>query len=154
MSEERTLVLEMLATGKIDVAQADELLDGLEPSTASMYVPPSPEAQPLSRLSPKQLIELKNHDIDAHFLRSVQGLGLSSLSFDEILELGMYEIPAEFIRELRSLFPDIDVKQIIELYNHDIDTDFLRELREANLLSHDPETIIELKEERNLGENA
>ena len=154
MSEERTLVLEMLATGKIDVAQAGELLDGLEPPPAAVRTAPSPAAQPPLRLSPEQLLELKAHDIDARFLRSVQGLGLGALSFDEILQLGVHEVPPEFIRELRDLFPGIDAGQIIELHNHDVGTDFLRELREANLLSHDPETIIELKEERDQGEHA
>lgn len=156
MSEERTLVPEMLATGKIDVVQAGELLDGLEPSpAASVHAAPSPAAQPPPlRLSPEQLLELKSHDIDARFLRGVQGLGLSALSFDEVLELGVHEVPPKFIRELRDLFPGIDAEQMIELHNHDIDTDFLRELREANLLSHDPETIIELKEERDQSNHA
>ncbi len=150
MNEERSLVLEMLAAGKIDVTQADELLESLEPPpSASVQSGSSPTAKPPPlKLSPEQIIELKNHDIDAHFVRSVQGLGFSTLSFEEILELGVHEVPPKFLLEMQKSFPEISVEQIIELHNHDIDTDFLRELPEANLLSGDPKGIIELKEAR------
>ena len=47
MNQERTLVLEMLAAGKIDVTQADELLESLEPppqtTTQVRVLPAAPE---------------------------------------------------------------------------------------------------------------
>lgn len=158
MNEERTLVLEMLAAGKIDVAQADELLGSLEPPPSvslypSLSATPAAKTSPL-KLSPEQVLELKDHDIDARFVRKLQDFNLRALSFEEILELGVHEVPPKFIREMRESFPEIAVKQIIELHNHDIDTDFLRELREANLLSADPDAIIQLKEERDQEDDA
>ena len=177
MNQERTLVLEMLAAGKIDVAQADELLESLEPpATSAQPASLATPTPPPLHLSPEQVLELKNHDIDARFIRSVQGLGLGTLTFDDILELGVHgispktiremrenfpDINAEqiiefgihgvsvkFIREMRDLFPDIDPEQIGELYVHGVDANYLRELREANLLTLDPDAIIQLKEER------
>ena len=102
----------------------------------------------LRTMTPEQLVELKDHDIDARFVRSLRASGLKALSFEDILELGTHEVPPKFVREMRESFPEISAEQIVELHNHDIDTDFLRELREANLLSADPETLIGLKEER------
>jgi hypothetical protein len=152
MNQERTLVLEMLAAGKIDVTQADELLESLEPppqaTTQVRVLPAAPERSAALKLTPEQVLELKNHDIDARFIRSVQDAKLNALSFDDILELGVHEVSPKFIREIRENFPDISIEQIIELHNHDIDTSFLRELRDANLLGTNPETLIDLKEAR------
>lgn len=147
MNQERTLVLEMLVAGKINVAQADDLLETLEPPSPSTQAAPAPAAKPpLLRFSPKQLLDLKNHDIDARFIRSLNDANLRTLSFEDILELGVHEVPPKFVRELRESFPEITVGQIIELHNHDIDTDFLRDMREANLFTENPSTLLELKE--------
>lgn len=159
MNQERTLVLEMLAAGKIDVGQADELLESLEPPEVraipvAKALPASPRGPSPLKLTPEQVLELRDHDIDARFIRSIQGLGFSTLSFEEILELGVHEVSPKFLLEMRKSFPDISVEQIIELHNHDIDMTFLRELREANLLSSDPEAIIQLKEAQDLEDDA
>ena len=126
MGEERILILEMLATGKIDGRQADELLESLESPTPGT-LPPARAA-----LKPPSL----------------------RLSAEQILELGAHGVSPKFIRETHGIFPDIDVEQIIELYNHGISIDFLRELRDENLLGRDPAAVIDIKEERAQGADA
>ena len=121
MNEERTMVLEMLAAGKITIEQATQLIEVLgEPSISAAEQwagqrqheeRSTPRLEPLEHVEPlehrrlrnftfDQMIELSEHEVDPGYLRSLRDTGLTDLTVDEIIELSEHEVEPSFIKAL------------------------------------------------------
>jgi len=151
MAEERWKVLEMLAAGTISVEQADQLLEAIGPQ-------PSPRTDIRSNTTPptrtagigitvEELIELREHDVDADYLHAVRSAGFSGLSVEQIIELHEHEVDADYLKALRDAgFSDLRIEQVVELREHDVDADYLRAIRDAGFTDLSVEQIVELRE--------
>src|SRR2546423_14887792 len=139
MSEERTMVLEMLAEGKITIEQANQLIEVLGvPSlseTEQWTGQPSfeehkihhqkhlehQEHRALSQFTFDQMIELSEHEVEPGYLRSLRDAGLTDLTVDEIIQLSEHEVePAYLIKFREAGISDLTVDQLIELSEHEI----------------------------------
>lgn len=159
MSEERTLILEMLASGRVTVEQADQLLDTL--GAAAPAGPQEPVTGKgrqrrwneqtdsfFASLTPEQLIELRDHDVSGTFVRHMRTAGLGDLSVDDLVELRNHDVTPRFVRELGEAgFNGLTSDEVIELRNHDIGAAFLREMRDAGLGEVALDQLVELSDQ-------
>jgi hypothetical protein len=145
MSEERAQILEMLASGRVTVEQADQLLEALgaaspagthEPATRAGRHTREDERTDgfVARLTPEQLIELRNHGVSGTFVQQMRAAGLGDLSVDDLIELHDHDVTPRFVRELREAgCSGLTRQELIELRNHGIGATFMRQMRDAGL---------------------
>ena len=157
VSEERTLILEMLTSGRVTVEQADQLLEALDSaSTAGSREPVTGTGGWQRRegeradgygasLTPAQLIELRNHDVSGAFVQQMRAAGQSELSVADLIVLHDHDVTPRFVRDLREAgFAELTRDDLIALRNHDIDAAFLREMRSVGLAAASPAQLIAL----------
>jgi len=151
MAEERWKVLEMLAAGTISVEQADQLLEAIGPQPAPRADVRSGTKQPTRAaglgITVEELIELREHDVDADYLHAVRAAGFSGLSVAQIIELREHDVDADYLKALRDAgFSDLPIEQIVELRDHDVDADYLHAIRDAGFTDLSVQQIVELRE--------
>lgn len=172
--EERIKILEMVATGKLTVEQASQLMDTLgTKSTIDAAKRPDQGQRPggytqetmgrirgyrksgdavmieagLANLPARQIAALKNYGIDANYIRSLQEAGLTDLTVRQIISLYNYGIDADYIRSLQETgLTDLTVRQVISLYNYGVDADDVRALRKNDGAGPTVERLLSLKE--------
>jgi hypothetical protein len=148
-NQERTKILEMVASGKLTIDQADQLLETL--GTQSMA---SAEKRPDQNknasgftFTGEQMAALEVYEIDADYIRALQEAGLRDLIVKQLISLKNYEVDAEYVRALREAgFTNLTVKQLISLKNYEVDAYYVRALREAGFTNLTVEQLISLKE--------
>jgi hypothetical protein len=148
-NQERTQILEMVASGKLTIEQADQLLERLGAQSMA-----SAEKRPDQRLraagftfTGEQMAALEVYEIDADYIRALQEAGLRDLIVKQLISLKNYEVDAEYVRALREAgFTNLTVKQLISLKNYEVDAYYVRALREAGFTNLTVEQLISLKE--------
>ncbi|QBD76045.1 hypothetical protein EPA93_08510 [Ktedonosporobacter rubrisoli] len=169
-SEERKKILEMVATGKLTVEQADQLMDILSTKSAT-DAEKRPEKQRTGEYTQEFMgrirgygksvekglraaglmwdssdADLTKYGISAAYLRGLQEAGLGELTTRDIISLKNYSVDADYARALMDLdIPDLSVKHLITLKNYGIDAEYVRALREAGLSNLTAKNIINLK---------
>jgi len=141
-------VLDLLAEGKVDASQAEELLDVLgraEPAAARPVAPgrPAGDAGPF-RFSVEQLVELASHDVSAKYVRELVSAGLSGLTVEQVLELADHDVSPAFVRELCATGLHLSVEDIVALTDNDVTAAYVRDLLQAGLTDLSAEHIVEL----------
>jgi len=154
MTSERTMILEMLAAGRVTVDQADQLLDalGAAPAAGAMREPEAArERQARSArkggvtLTPAQLIELRNHDISGSFVQQMRAAWPGALGVDDLIALHNHDVTVSFVRAWSDVgLSGLTRDEIITLRNHDIDAAFVREMRGAGLDDVTVDQLVEL----------
>ena len=120
-NQERTKILEMVASGKLTIEQADQLLETLG-AQSHAYAEKRPD-------------------------QSVLPAGFTNFTGEQMAALEVYEVDADYIRALQEAgFTDLTVKQLISLKNYEVDADYVRALREAGFTNLTVEQLISLKE--------
>ena len=170
-NEERIKILEMVASGKLTVEQADQLME-LFSAKSTSHVEKQPEqGQRASEYTQeimgrirgygkvvdrglratgikwdKQITDLKMYGVSAAYVRALQEAGLGELTMGQITSLKNHGVDTDYIRALVDLdLPDLTVKQIVQLKNYGIETGYIRALREAGLIDLTVEQILALK---------
>jgi len=152
VNEERTMVLEMLAAGKITIEQANQLIDvlGEKPlSTEEEWTikrqrsesrePVQPyrdqqQAPGLTQFTFDQIIELSEHEVDPAYLKGLREAGLTDLSVEQIIELSEHDVEPSYLIKLRQAgLTDLSLDQIIELSEHEVDPAYLVKFREGGI---------------------
>ncbi len=148
-NQERTKILEMVASGKLTIEQADQLLERLgAQSTADAEKRPdlSQRAAGFTNFTGEQMAALEVYEVDADYIRALQEAGLRDLTVKQLISLKNYEIDADDIVALREAgFTDLTVKQLIALKNYEVDADDVRALQEAGFTNLTVEQLIALK---------
>lgn len=104
-NQERTKLLEMVASGKLTIEQADQLLEILDAKSIA-----NAEKRPDQRQ---------------------RAVGLTNFTGEQIAALQVYEVGADYVRALQEAgLMDFTVKQLIALKTYGIDADYIRALRE------------------------
>ncbi|MDQ2716298.1 MAG: hypothetical protein M3Z08_15450 [Chloroflexota bacterium] len=118
MSEERTKVLEMLATGKITIEQANQLIavlgeeplsEGTQGSNRSKdtrelvqeFGGPPLEAQEPARFTLDQIIRLSEREINADYIKALRDAGLTYLTTEQIIELHDHDVDISYLARMR-----------------------------------------------------
>ncbi|GHO48770.1 hypothetical protein [Ktedonospora formicarum] len=172
-NEERIKILEMVATGKLTVGQASQLMDtlGMKSTTDAAKRPDQGQRSGgytqeaigrirgyrksgdtvlteagLTNLPARQIAALKNNGVDANYIRALQGAGLvADITVDQVISLYNNGIDADYIRALQEAgLTDLTAKQVISLYNNGIDADYIRALQEAGLIDLTAKQVISL----------
>src|SRR5690348_3152657 len=112
MSEERAQILEMLVAGRVTVDQADRLLQALD--AASPVAPQNREDETprqgqwdepvddfFMRLTPEQLIELRDNGVTRAFIDAMLAAGIRNLSVDAVINLYDHGVTPTFVRDLQ-----------------------------------------------------
>ncbi len=156
MGEERRRVLELLATGQVTPAQADQLIDALDnPPVASW-----PSSQPAishpvhasgatsrsgMRFSHQDLIRLADHGVDASFIRELRQFGITDLTLDQVITLANHGVDPEFIAAMRRLgLHELTYNQVIKLAEHGVDADYVKAMQDLGLADLSIDQIIDM----------
>src|SRR4051812_13750720 len=121
MSQESMQVLTMLSEGKLTVEQATRLLDALggtrrSSPTSTTTSEQRPPDEFYARLSPNELIELRNHGVEPEYVRAMRSQGFAALSARELIELYNHGVAPDYIRGLREAgLTNLSLQQLIEL---------------------------------------
>lgn len=155
MSEERMKVLAMLQEGKITVAQANQLLEVLDAGTTRGREQDQPQVkkerkeniQGATQYSLQQIIELREHDVDPGYIKSLQAIGMTNLTVPQIIQLREHDIEPTYIKALYEAgFTTLSVGQIAQLGEHDVPPLYLKALHDAGFGNLPLSQIIELVE--------
>ncbi len=155
MNEECLQVLNMLASGKLSVEQANQLLDALDgaqpkngpgvmspsvvqPAMAPVAAPAPmptprpvrPQAPPSAAFTIDHIIALSERGVDPSYIVELREAGLTSLSVDQIITLHDHEIDADFVGGLKEA-GITRFEELIKLHDHEIDADYVRGLQAA-----------------------
>ena len=111
MSEGRAQILEMLVAGRVTVEQADRLLAVLEAASPIASHQPVNQASErrrgeraddvFARLTPEQLIALRDHGVSRAFIEQMRAAGLGGLSVHDFIALSDHGVDTAFVRDLR-----------------------------------------------------
>ena len=149
-NQERTKILEMVASGKLTIEQADQLLETLgAQSMASAEKRPdqNKNASGFTNFTGEQMAALEVYEVDADYIRALQEAGLRDLTVKQLISLKNYEVDADDIVALREAgFTNLTVKQLISLKTYEVDAEYVRALREAGFTNLTVEQLISLKE--------
>jgi hypothetical protein len=120
--QERTKILEMVASGKLTIEQADQLLERLgAQSMASAQKRPDQSVLPagFTTFTGEQMAALEDYEVDADYIRALQEAGLRDLTVEQLISLKNYEVDAEYVRALQEAgFTNLTVEQLISLKKH------------------------------------
>ena len=139
-SEERKKILEMVASGRLTVEQADQLMD-LFSTKSTTDAEKRPEGQRTGEYTREFMGRIRGYGkvVD-------KGLRVGELTAREITSLKNNGVDTDYVRALMDLgLPDLTVKQIIDLRNYGIDGDYIRGLQEAGIADLTTKQCIPLK---------
>ena len=121
-NQERTQILEMVASGKLTIEQADQLLEILGAQSLADAEKRSDQRQRaagFTTFTGEQLAALAVYEVDADYIRALQEAGLRDLTVKQLISLKNYEVDAEYVRALREAgFTNLTVEQLISLKKH------------------------------------
>src|SRR5437660_1572209 len=151
----------MVASGKLTVEQANQLLDKLDAKSATDAAKRPDQGQRpggfiqetlgrirgyrksgdtvlteagLANLPAQQIATLKMYGVSADYIRALQETGLADLTVRQVISLYNYGVDANYVRALREAgLTDLTVRQVISLYNYGVDANDVRELREGGV---------------------
>jgi hypothetical protein len=170
-SEERKKILEMVASGRLTVEQADQLMDlfGTKSTTDAEKRPEGQRTGEYTResmgrirgygkvvdkglrvgeLTAREITSLMNHGVDTGYVRALMDLGLPDLTVKQIIDLRNYGVDANYVRALQEAgLADLTVRQAISLYNYGVDADDVRALREDGGAGPTVERLLSLKKD-------
>jgi len=148
-NQERTKILEMVASGKLTIEQADQLLERLGAQNladAEKRPDQRQRAAGYTNFTGEQMAALEVYEVDADYIRALQEAGLRDLTVKQLISLKNYEVDADDIVALREAgLRDLTVKQLISLKNYEVDADYVRALQEAGFTNLTVEQLIFLK---------
>jgi hypothetical protein len=147
-NQERTKILAMVASGKLTIEQADQLLEtlGAQSMASAEKRPDQSKLAAGFTFTGEQLAALEVDEVDADYIRALQEAGLRDLTVKQLIALKNYEIDAAFVKALMDLgLTDLTVKQLIALKNYEVDADEIVALREAGFTDLTVEQLIALK---------
>ena len=144
MGTEQLKVLEMVAAGTLSVEQGNQLLSALGGDRA----PESRERRPQSRgggrqesrgdwkgesgagLTPENLVRLRNHGVNAAFLKEMRDAGFADLSLEQLSKMALHGMTAAYVEEMRGLgFGDLTPEQLTKMRMHGLDAAYVEEMR-------------------------
>lgn len=148
-NQERIKVLEMVASGKITVEQADQLMEQL----SARSIPDGGkrgdyQGKRVGEYSQKTMERIgdSRRTGEADSIRGLRGAGLTDLTVEDVAALNMHHIKTGYIRALAGAgLTDLTVEQIISLNMHQVSAEYVRVLREAGLTDLTAEQVISLK---------
>src|SRR5215469_4435373 len=118
-NQERTKILEMGASGKLTIEQADQFLERMgTQSTAFAEKRTDQSVLPAGfpTFTAKQLAALEAYEVDADYIKALHEAGLRDLTAKQLIALKTYEVEAEEILARRAVdFADLTVERLIAL---------------------------------------
>ena len=121
-NQERTKILEMVASGKLTIEQADQLLEKLgAPSIADAEKRPDQSVLPagFTNFTAEQMAALESYGVDEDYIRALQEAGFMDLTVKQLISLKNDEVEADDIMALREAgFTNLTVEQLIALKKH------------------------------------
>ncbi len=127
MSTESMQVLKMLSEGKISVEDANRLLMALDGDTASGTATAHErrvERQDpfFMQLTPKQLSELRMHNVTPEYVRAMRSIGYPNISVSHLIALRTHGVEPSYVQALREAgYLDLVPEHLIQLRIHGID---------------------------------
>lgn len=86
------------------------------------------------KLSPRDLINLRNHGISGQYLRDLKAAGIKGLTLERAIELRNHGVSAKSITEIHSLgFGPYNEGEILEMTRHGLRAEFFRSLKENGI---------------------
>jgi SHOCT-like protein len=104
-NQEQTKILEMVASGKLTIEQADQLLESLgAQSRADGEKQPGESVLPagFTNFTGEQMAALEAYEVDADYIRALQEAGLKDLTVKQLIALKDYEVDADDVRARRA----------------------------------------------------
>jgi beta-lactamase regulating signal transducer with metallopeptidase domain len=117
--------------------------------------PPDPAARPgflaalgaagYRDLSVDEIIELKNHGVDANYIRDMSGNGWGKLSAQDLMKLRDHGVSAQYLRDIRdSGIKGLTLDSAIELRNHGVNTRTIAEIHSLGFGPYTDREVVEL----------
>jgi hypothetical protein len=95
--------------------------------------------------STSQLIDMRNHGLDAAYIRKTQDAGYRKLTVGDFIELKNHGVDPGFLRDLKYAGYELSARQVCDLRNHGVGSDFLRDLKHYGL-QPSAEEIVQLRD--------
>ena len=84
-NQERTKILEMVASGKLTIEQADQLLESL--ADAEKRPDQRQRAAGFTHFTGEQMAALAVYEVDADYIRALQEAGFTNLTVEQLISL-------------------------------------------------------------------
>jgi len=143
MSEERSRVLRMLASGTVTVEQANQLLEKLgEQAHAEDDVVDDQQVDAAADDAPEpmfgqftfsQALQLGTVGVEPSYVDEVHAAGLTDLSFDQIVQMGVTGVDPAFVVAARESGVDLSFDQIVQLGTVGVEPSYIASVRAAGL---------------------
>src|SRR5215469_9613267 len=150
-NQERTKILEMGASGKLTIEQADQFLERMgTQSTAFAEKRTDQSVLPAGfpTFTAKQLAALEAYEVDADYIKALHEAGLRDLTAKQLIALKNHEVDADEIVALwEAGFTDLTAEHLIALKTYEVDVDSIRALHEVGFVDLTVERLIALKEQ-------
>jgi hypothetical protein len=165
-NEERERVLDMLYTGKLTGAQADQLLRelGAAPLTTDEKLSTSqlPQAATDSQAGPlspaatghredggaytvDELVRMRAQGVDPAYVDAIRNAGFVDLLLDEVIEMHAQEIdPVILARFRRAGLDNLSVHEILQMHAHELDPEYVARLQDAGFAHLPFDQLLEL----------
>src|SRR5262245_53824469 len=123
-NQERTKILEMVASGKLSIEQADHALEmlGTQNVDEEKRLAKSVLPEGLTNLTREELAALEDHEVDAAYIRALQEAGLTNLTVKQLITLKDNELDPAYVKAMLDMdLTNLTVKQLISLQDNDVE---------------------------------
>lgn len=94
----------------------------------------------------QQLIDLKIHDVDLSYIRSLEDAGYKDMDLEALTQAKIHGVDADFIQRMVAAgFSDLSLDELSGMAVHDISPAYIEELRQAGYQNLSAEEITEAK---------
>jgi hypothetical protein len=97
------------------------------------------------RASTKELLDLRNHGVDARYIEQVRAAGFSGISAREMIQLRDHGVRPEFLRDLKDSGYAFSTREAVMLRDHGVSSEFISDLRAAGYNDLSAEDIRDLR---------
>jgi len=96
-------------------------------------------------LSVDEIIELKNHGVDANYIREMSDNGWGKLNTSQLVQLKTHGVSGKYLRELKSAgIRGLTLEQAVELRNHGVRAESIAEIHGLGFGPYDLREVTEM----------
>jgi len=93
----------------------------------------------------RDLLDMRNHGIDAAYLRNVRAAGYRDFEARDLIDLRNHGVNPDFLRDVKHAGYELSTRDLIDLRNHGVDAAYVRDLKDGGYPDLPTREIVDLR---------
>lgn len=90
-----------------------------------------------------QLLEMKIHDIDTDYARSLAKSGFKGLTLEDVMNAKIHDVDPDYVKQVNAMgYPGLSFEDILNFRIHDITPEYIKGLKDAGITNLSAEELV------------